>query len=103
MSRNRPSDMVTVVIVVLLIGLAVGIFIFAQQADSPATSGDSDQPPQLSITPLEVPGSWGVEGSLGFSRVIDREAGVMCWLAKTTRGVGISCLPFSQTMSRAWR
>lgn len=36
-------------------------------------------------------------GTVNVYRIVDSEAGVVCWIAREYRGVGVSCLPIADT------
>ena len=74
----------------LLAGMVLGAAIFIPMAgfSAPALSEDVAKATGPVNVVTEMP------GARGLNRIVDQEAGVVCYIAAST---GISCLPLSQT------
>ena len=81
----------------LTITLTLSILVLSCASVSGSTN-NTQYPPLSSVT-LDYYGTNGVYLD-HFSRVIDHEAGVVCWIGRTGAygGVGISCIPIDQTL-----
>jgi hypothetical protein len=83
MNRIR-SRRLLVMVMLFIVSFAMGLLILTSCAGVPEQS--EYVPHETTVKTIEV--------SYGVKRIIDREAGVVCWLIYTD---GISCLPISET------
>ena len=84
MSRIKRSRIIRLVAVYTLIGLA-SLLLFISCAGVPTETGYIENSSGIEVTRVSV----------GINRVVDVEAGVVCWMLY---GSGISCLPISETL-----
>lgn len=83
----------------ILLFCVIGLALLTLGCASALGSTTNTPPSPFSSVTLDLHGEYGVYLDY-FGRVIDHEAGVVCWIARTGgySGAGISCIPLNQTL-----